>query len=116
MANFGQMLAAAQAYATPEQQRKQAQSEAQGADFEVEKEKKSQMKELQELMEKELAKASGKGGFFKKLGDLGSLLGFIPGVGTAWSAGLGAISGAGQANAQKKALKNLMKSKDFAKY
>ena len=47
MANFGQMLAAAQAYATPEQERMKAQSEAQKAELEVKKEKKSQMEALQ---------------------------------------------------------------------
>ena len=105
MANFGQMLAAAQAYATPEQERMKAQSQSQAAEYEVGKEKKSQQKELEALMQAELEAASGKGGFFKKLGNLGSLLGFIPGVGPMVSAGLGAVSGMGQADAQKKALK-----------
>ena len=114
--SYGQMLAAAQAFATPEQQRKVAQTQSQGADFEVKKEKKSQMEELQAMMEAELKRASNKGGFFKNLGNLGKVLGFIPGVGTLASGLIGGIAGAGQAGAQKKALKKLMKDPKFAKY
>jgi hypothetical protein len=116
MTNLGQMLAVAQAYSTPEQQRRIAQTEGQQKEFEVAKEKKSQMDELQALMEAEMKRASEKGGVFKKLGDLGKILSFIPGVGTGWSAGLGAISGAGQAAAQKIALNKLRKDSRFAKY
>ena len=113
MATFGQMLAASQAFAAPDQQRKQAQSESMAAEFEVEKEKKSQMEELQALMEAEMKKASEKKGPFGALGDIGKLAGFfMPGVG----AGLQALSSAGQAGAQKKALKKLMKDPKFAKY
>ena len=54
MATFGQMLAAAQAYSTPEQQKKIAASEALEKQYEVEKEKKSQQQELQSLIEKGL--------------------------------------------------------------
>ena len=97
--SYGQMLAAAQAFATPEQQRKVAQTQSQGADFEVKKEKKSQMEELQAMMEAELKRASNKGGFFKNLGNLGKVLGFIPGVGTLASGLIGGIAGAGQAGA-----------------
>ena len=111
--SYGQMLAAAQAFATPEQQRKVAQTQSQGAEFEVKKEKKSQMEELQALMEAEMKKASEKKGPFGALGNLGKLAGFfMPGVG----AGLQALSSAGQASAQKKALKKLMKDPKFAKY
>ena len=115
--NFGQMLAAAQAYATPEQERKRAQSQAQESEFEVGKEKKSQMDELQALFEAELEKASGKKGMFGgAFGDIGKLLSFIPGVGTGVGAGLQALEGMGQAAGQKKALKGIMKDPRFAKY
>ena len=114
--NFGQMLAAAQAYATPEQQRALAQSESKEKEFEVEKEKRKQMKELQDLMEAELEKASKGSDFFSGIGDIGKLLSFIPGVGTGISAGLQAISGAGIAGKQKSQLKDLMKDPKFAKY
>ena len=116
MANYGQMLAAAQAYATPEQQRKLAQSESQGAEFEVEKEKKSQMEELQDLMEKAMQEASRKKGMFGGLGKLGELISFIPGIGTGVGAGMQALSGFGQAKGQKDALKKLLKDPKFAKY
>ena len=49
--NFGQMLAAAQAYTAPQEQRAAAQSQSQQKEFEVEKEKTKQMEELQELIE-----------------------------------------------------------------
>ena len=55
--NLGQMLAVAQAYASPEQQRKLAQSEAGKAEQTVESEKETQMAELQKLMEDEMKKA-----------------------------------------------------------
>ena len=116
MANFGQMLAAAQAYATPEQERKRAQTQSQGAEYEVKKEKKSQMDELQALMEAEMKKASESSGPFGALGDIGKLISFIPGIGTGVGAGMQALSGMGQAKGQKDALKKLMKDPKFAKY
>jgi len=116
MANFGQMLAAAQAHAVPQKERAMAQSQSQQKEFEVKKEKKSQMEELQALMEAEMKRASKKGGFFKNLGSLSKVLSFIPGVGSLASALMGSIAGAGQASAQKNALKKLMKDPRFAKY
>ena len=113
MSQYGQMLAAAQAFATPEQQRKLAQTQSQASEYAVGKEKKSQQEELEALMEAEMKKASEKKGKFGFLGALGKLAGFfMPGVG----AGLQALSSAGQASAQKKALKKLMKDPKFAKY
>ena len=113
MSQYGQMLAAAQAFATPEQQRKLAQTQSQASEYAVGKEKKSQQEELEALMEAEMKKASEKKGKFGFLGDLGKLAGFfMPGVG----AGLQALSGASQASSQKKALKKLMKDPKFAKY
>ena len=116
MANFGQMLAAAQAFATPEQQRNIAQTQSQSAEFEVKKEKKSQMDELQDLMEKAMQEASDKKGMFGGLGNLGKLISFIPGIGTGVGAGMQALSGFGQAKGQKDALKKLLKDPKFAKY
>ena len=111
--NFGQMLAAAQAYATPEQQRALAQSESKEKEFEVEKEKRKQMKELQDLMEAELEKASKGSDFLSGLGGLGKLLSFaMPGLG----AGISALSSAGMGLRQKSQLKDLMKSSKFEKY
>ena len=113
MANFGQMLAAAQAYATPEQQRKVAQTQAMGAEREVAKEKKSQMEELQALMEAEMAKAAKEEGGLGFLGDIGKLVGFLnPTIG----AGLSALGGASQAKGQKEAVEALMNDPKFAKY
>ena len=110
MSQYGQMLAAAQAFATPEQQRKLAQTQSQASEYAVGKEKKSQQEELEALMEAEMKKASEKKGKFGFLGDLGKLAGFfMPGVG----AGLQALSGASQASSQKKALKKLMKDPKF---
>jgi len=109
--NFGQMLAAAQAYSTPEQQRALAASQAQGTQFEVEKEKKSQMEELQALMEAEMKKASkSKFGVLGKIGKFASF--FNPAVAAAFST----ISDVGSAVDQKSQLKKLMKNPKFAKY
>ena len=113
MANFGQMLAAAQAYAAPQEQRAMAQSQSQQKEFEVEKEKKSQLNELQALMEAEMKRASDKKGPFGGLGKIGKLVSFFnPAVGAAFET----LSATGQAGAQKKALKKLMKDPKFAKY
>ena len=64
MANFGEMLAVAQAYGTPEQQRALAQSESKKKEFEVEKEKRIEIARLPALMEAELKKASEGSDFF----------------------------------------------------
>ena len=115
--NLGQMLAVAQAYASPEQQRKIAQSEAGKAEQTVESEKETQMAELQKLMEDEMKKASDEKGIFGGwAGGLGQLLSFIPAVGTGWGAGLQALEGMGQAKAQKDALRKLSRNPKFAKY
>ena len=113
--NFGQMLAATQAYGTPEQQRQLAQSQSQTAGHEVEVQKKSQQQELQALMEAELAKASDSGGW-GLLGDLGKVLSFIPAVGTGVGAGLQAFSAAGTAGSQKSKLEKLLAGDKFKKY
>ena len=99
--NFGQMLAAAQAQYAPEQERQFAQSQAQTAGREVERQKKTQIEELQALFEAEMEKASkSKGIFGGHFGNIGKLLSFIPGVGTGVGAGLQALEGMGQAAGQ----------------
>ena len=115
--NLGQMLAVAQAYATPDQQRKLAQSEAGRAEKVVEKEQKKQQSELQDLMEQLMQEASDEKGMFGGwAGGLGKLLSFIPGVGTGWGAGLQALEGMGQAKAQKEALRGAYRDPRFAKF
>jgi len=115
MATFGQMLAASQAYGSPDAQRKLAQTDSLKSEYEVGVQKKSQQQELQALMEEELAKASGSGGW-GLLGDLGKVLSFVPGIGTGVGAGLQALSGAGTAGSQKSKLEKLMKGSKFDKY
>tara|TARA_R110000824_G_scaffold172942_2_gene350914 strand:- start:340 stop:1212 length:873 start_codon:yes stop_codon:yes gene_type:complete len=115
MATFGQMLAASQAYATPEAQRKLAQTDSLKSEHEVGVQKKSQQQELEALMEEQLAKASGSGGW-DMLGNLGKVLSFVPGIGTGVGAGLQALSGAGTAGSQKSKLEKLMKSSKFDKF
>tara|TARA_R100001594_G_C4053723_1_gene265482 strand:- start:9240 stop:10049 length:810 start_codon:yes stop_codon:yes gene_type:complete len=111
--NFGQMLAAAQAYTAPQEQRAMAQSQSQQKEFEVEKEKRKQLEELQALMEAEMNRASRGSWLERKLGGFGKILSvFNPTVG----AGLQSLSSAGTAARQKKALKSLMKDPKFAKY
>ena len=111
--NFGQMLAAAQAYTAPQEQRAAAQSQSQQKEFEVEKEKTKQMEELQELIEAEMNRASRGSWLERKLGGFGKILSvFNPTVG----AGLQSLSSFGTASRQKKALKKLMKDPKFAKY
>ena len=114
MTNLGQMLAVSQAYGTPEAQRKLAQTDSLKSAHEVELQKRSQQRELEALMEQELAKASDSGGW-DMLGDLGKALSFIPGIGTGVGAGLQALSGAGTAASQKSKLEKLMESSKFDK-
>ena len=111
MATFGQMLAAAQAYSTPEQQKKIAASEALEKQYEVEKEKKSQQQELQSLIEKGLKESSkSRWGVLGKIGKAASF--FNPTL----AAAISTISDVGTAVDQKSALKKLIKDPKFAKY
>ena len=113
MANFGQMLAASQAFLEPQKQKALAQSESEQKEFEVEKEKMNQIKILQDLMEKEMRKASRGSWLERKLGDFGKALGFFsPGWGTA----LQTIGSTSQASRQKKALKGILDDPKFSKY
>ncbi len=115
--NLGQMLAVAQAFASPQQQRALAESESKKKEFQVQKEKTRQRKEFEALMEKLMKEASGEEGMFGgALGKVGKLLSFIPAIGTGWGAGLQALEGFGKADAQKEALKGIMKDPRFAKY
>ena len=113
MANFGQMLSVAQAYGTPEQQRKIAETQSMRAESEVKDVKKKQMEELEALMEQAMKEAESKKGRFGNLGDLGKVVGlFNPMIG----AGLSSIGAGSQARGQQKALKALMNDPRFAKY
>ena len=113
MANFGQMLSVAQAYGTPEQQRKIAETQSMRAESEVKDVKRKQMEELEALMEQAMKEAESKKGRFGNLGDLGKVVGlFNPMIG----AGLSSIGAGSQARGQQKALKALMNDPRFAKY
>tara|TARA_R110000824_G_scaffold274005_3_gene462624 strand:- start:6567 stop:7355 length:789 start_codon:yes stop_codon:yes gene_type:complete len=114
--DYGQMLASINALQSPQTGIRIAQPDFIKSQFAVKKEKQSQQKEFQALMEEELAKASDSGGW-GLLGDLGKAISFIPGVGTGLGAGFQALSAAGTASSQKSALEDtLQSSRAFSKY
>tara|TARA_R110002020_G_scaffold102635_1_gene240868 strand:- start:2798 stop:3622 length:825 start_codon:yes stop_codon:yes gene_type:complete len=114
MANFGQMLAAAQAYATPQAEQKKAQSDAEKSERVVGKEKIKQKKELEALMELMAKEAEKKkGGFLSNLGGVGKLISaFMPGVGAA----LSGLAEGDKARAQKKGLEAISSDARLRKY